>query len=469
MQFKNYFPLLFSVFFLTCTPIKNTTENTSQKNTTTGTQINTETKKNNNTSTAVNTKTNTGTTLSTDAKADAKAKAKEETKIKAEGASSVTGKIMKASENSMLAEINLMRADPPAYVAQIETYLMAVQNDPSWNTSYKNAEMEAGKELIELLRKTPKLSQLKESEGLYKAAVKHGKDVQKQSKITHQGADGTQPFDRIQKYAPTMVDGSENLVSGATDFRDGLIVLLVDSGVPGKGHRVNLLSPKWQYAACYEIGIVDGLDGSWIQLFGTESKKANALEEVNKAPIEEGPADYSFMSADEKSMIEEINLMRGNPRGYIPYVEAYLEEFRKAGWDALTTADEVSTTKELIAVLKKLEPLSILRPHKELFNVAKLHGTDLKQMGKIQHKGSDGSMPYNRVIQGTDLSDGNENIVGGTTFVRESVITLLVDSGIPNRGHRTTLLNPDWNYVACYRIGQVGIMPNTWLQVFGAR
>ncbi len=451
MWYKNYLLLFFSVLFLTCTPTKNTTETISQNNKATQTEVSKEAKEKNNTATGMN------------------AKAEEEAKAKAAEVPAISGKVMKPAENSMLAEINLMRADPPAYISQIETYLTAVQNDPSWNNAYKNAELEAGKELIDLLRKTPKLSQLKESEGLYKASVKHGKDVQKQSRITHQGSDGTQPFDRIQKYASSMVDGSENLVSGATDFRDGLIVLLVDSGVPGKGHRVNLLNPKWQFAACYEIGEVDGLDGSWIQLFGTESKKANALEVVDKAPIEEGPADYSFMSADEKSMIEEINLMRGNPQGYIPYVEAYLEEFRKAGWDAATTADEVSTSRELIAILKKLEPLSILRPHKELFNVAKLHGTDLQQMGKIQHRGSDGSMPYNRVIQGTDLSDGNENIVGGTTFVRESVITLLVDSGIPNRGHRTTLLNPDWNYVACYRIGKVGIMPNTWLQVFGAR
>ena len=52
--------------------------------------------------------------------------------------------------------------------------------------------------------------------------------------------------------------------------------------------------------------------------------------------------------------------------------------------------------------------------------------------------------------------------------VRESVIILLIDEGIPNRGHRMTLLKPEWKYVACYKIGTVGSFPNYWVQKFGS-
>ena len=38
---------------------------------------------------------------------------------------------------------------------------------------------------------------------------------------------------------------------------------------------------------------------------------------------------------------------------------------------------------------------------------------------------------------------------------------------IESRGHRRTLLDPNWRYVACYKIGQVGTMPNSWVQNFG--
>lgn len=446
---KKTYSLLLSIFiFLACNSPKTTTQN-------------------NTSSTSPNTNIATATT---DANNNQVNEATNKNKVNKTGEAGATDSDndMRNEENSMLAEINLMRSDPAAYVAKVENYLNDVKNDPTWTNADKKAELEEGRNLIVELSKTPKLSQLKPNNGLYKAAISHGKDLKKLSRITHVGSDGSQPFDRIKKHAATMLDGSENLVSGATDYLEGLMILLVDSNVPGKGHRKNLLNPKWESAACYLAGEVDGLSGTWVQLFGTESNKNNALEE-EKPPLEEGPADYSFMSADEKAMIEEINLMRSNPKGYIPYIEAYVEEFKKAGWDALTTQDEVNTAKEVIAELKKLEPLSTLRPHQGLYDVATLHGKDLKQMGKIQHKGSDGSMPYNRVVNATELSDGNENIVGGATFVRESVITLLVDSGIPGRGHRKTLLEPKWDYVACYRIGQVGMFPNTWLQVFGAR
>ena len=65
------------------------------------------------------------------------------------------------------------------------------------------------------------------------------------------------------------------------------------------------------------------------------------------------------------------------------------------------------------------------------------------------------------------MTDGNENLVGGPADVREAVILLLVDDGIPSRGHRKTLLNKDWQYGATYKIGKVGYMPNCWVQKFG--
>ena len=65
------------------------------------------------------------------------------------------------------------------------------------------------------------------------------------------------------------------------------------------------------------------------------------------------------------------------------------------------------------------------------------------------------------------MTDGNENLVGGLNTARESVINLLIDAGIPDRGHRMTLMEPRWEYVACHKIGNIGEMPNCWIQVFG--
>ena len=83
----------------------------------------------------------------------------------------------------------------------------------------------------------------------------------------------------------------------------------------------------------------------------------------------------------------------------------------------------------------------------------------------IGHKGSDGSWPWGRVKRDTELSDGNENLVAGGTTVKESLMILLVDSGIAGRGHRKTLLEPKWTQCGIYMIGDVGGIPNAWIPV----
>jgi len=184
------------------------------------------------------------------------------------------------------------------------------------------------------------------------------------------------------------------------------------------------------------------------------------------------PADIgkSSMTSEEQNMVKEINLMRANPKAYIPYIKAYIDNMKKeGGWGASYIAQEEAAANELIAELNKLGPLSQLKAKEDLYQVAVQHGNDLKGMGNVTHTGSNGSSPFDRIDKGTDLSGGNENLVGGLNTVRESVITLLIDNGIPNRGHRKTLLNPAWNYASCRKVGDVGGMPNSWVQLFGKK
>ena len=170
-----------------------------------------------------------------------------------------------------------------------------------------------------------------------------------------------------------------------------------------------------------------------------------------------------YMTTDEISMVNEINLVRSNPSAYVKYVEAYKNKI--AAGKAFGT---IETCNELISELRRLSPLSRLKPAECLYNAAKKHGLDQKPTGSTDHVGTDGSYPWDRVRKECSfMTDGNENLVAGPESVRDAVILLLVDEGIPNRGHRRTLLNRDWNYVACYKIGQVGNMPNSWVQNFG--
>lgn len=183
---------------------------------------------------------------------------------------------------------------------------------------------------------------------------------------------------------------------------------------------------------------------------------------------------YKYMTIREKAMIDEINLLRKNPSGYVPFIQEYIQsmetEIEADAAMATMYQDEISSAYELIEVLNVTDPLSFLKPHEGVYVAAKLHGNDMISSKKFTHVGSDGSYPWDRIIKAApDLSDGNENLVGGPYEIRQSVIILLVDSGIPDRGHRKTLLNPHWNFVACREIGQVGDMPNSWIQNFAKK
>jgi uncharacterized protein YkwD len=172
-----------------------------------------------------------------------------------------------------------------------------------------------------------------------------------------------------------------------------------------------------------------------------------------------------YMSILEWSMLEEINLLRGNPTGYVKYIEEYKNSERAKGKGLSET-----TVNELIQELRSSPKLSILKPSECVYSAAQRHGRDIKQRGKSGHVGSDGSWPWDRVRKSCiGWQDGNENIVNGHDEVRHAVITLLIDEGLSNRGHRKTLLNPKWTHAACYKVGTIGNMPNYWVQNFGQR
>jgi LysM repeat protein len=183
-----------------------------------------------------------------------------------------------------------------------------------------------------------------------------------------------------------------------------------------------------------------------------------------QAASNEPPSTTTAMNSEENDMVNEINMVRSNPVGYIPYIEEYIKDLQKNG----DMGNSIQTAYELIAELRKTPKLSTLQPLQCLYFAARKHGNDQRKRGATDHQGSDGSWPWDRVTRECkDLKDGNENLVGGPANIRKAVILLLVDDGIEGRGHRRTTLNPDWKYVACHKMGTIGDMPNCWVQQYG--
>ena len=209
---------------------------------------------------------------------------------------------MAAMEKEMIYEINQVRSNPKSYIQYLQpmltqaseklkkygkgyknyslTYTSSTKNgkeiktvDTTWH--YTNVEeVKAITTLINDLKKIKALSVLKPDSGIYNAAKKHANDQnQHEWKLLHTGSDGSQPWDRIISFSPSMSFGNENIAGNSRDpitARDIVIQLLVDDGIPGYGHRYNLLDPGWTHVACREENYQSMY--WWIQNFGQQKK-----------------------------------------------------------------------------------------------------------------------------------------------------------------------------------------------------
>jgi len=78
------------------------------------------------------------------------------------------------------------------------------------------------------------------------------------------------------------------------------------------------------------------------------------------------------------------------------------------------------------------------------------HCNDAGRKGMVGHYGSDGSSPFQRIDRyGEAAGYQAENISYGPNTGTEIVMGLFIDDGVPDRGHRTNMLNSNF--------GQTGI------------
>jgi uncharacterized protein YkwD len=160
--------------------------------------------------------------------------------------------------------------------------------------------------------------------------------------------------------------------------------------------------------------------------------------------------DYSKI---EKDFFTEINKLRTDPKCFIPYLEAMIKEFsgnkRKLAENSwLITQEGPDAIKEAIDFLKKQPKLEKFVLDTALTNAAIDHVNDLGPKGITGHVGSDKSTSSERIERyGNWLKTCGENIDYGSETGRECVISLLVDDGVKNRGHRANIFNPEFKCI----------------------
>ncbi len=172
----------------------------------------------------------------------------------------------------------------------------------------------------------------------------------------------------------------------------------------------------------------------------------------------------NYLSPLEKAIVQEINAARTNPKGYASFIEEWKRYYggkllKIPGERIVMTEEGATAVHDAIHFIRSLNPVPHLSPSKGMSLGAKDHVKDQGSSSSVGHKGSDGSQPWDRVNRyGTWEKCIGENIAYGGDKARNIVMYLIVDDGVPGRGHRKNIFNPDfrvigvaWGHHATYR------------------
>jgi uncharacterized protein YkwD len=154
-----------------------------------------------------------------------------------------------AFERALLAEHNAARTDPAGYARHLEALIPyfegTVLRRPGSNVGLQTNEGTAAvREAIRALREQTPVSALEWSDGIFRAARDHVRDQGPRGATGHNGSDGSTMDSRLRRYGAWLSTAAENIDYGSANARDVLISLIVDDGVPSRGHRRNIFNPN---------------------------------------------------------------------------------------------------------------------------------------------------------------------------------------------------------------------------------
>ncbi len=173
--------------------------------------------------------------------------------------------------------------------------------------------------------------------------------------------------------------------------------------------------------------------------------------------------DFSTL---EQDVFDEINEARTAPGSYLSYLKDLRRlyagrQIRLAGNYVINTKEGVRAVDEAYQYLWGTNSMPSLKWSNGMSLSAMDHVAEQGPTGLTGHPSGDGRRPWDRINQyGAGQGMIAENIAYGRLTARMMVLGFIVDDGIPDRGHRINIFNPELRYagLACGDHKQFGIM-----------
>jgi uncharacterized protein YkwD len=155
-------------------------------------------------------------------------------------------------ERAVLQEMNAARTNPEAFIPHLQRHRAFFDGKrfrPPGATYYIITQegQAAVDDAIAFLKGQRPLPPLAWSEGLARAAAELVR-AQSRSGETGHGEGRLAMEARVERHVQWTGSIGENISYGPDDGRDVVLQLIVDDGVPGRGHRANFFSPEFRLA-----------------------------------------------------------------------------------------------------------------------------------------------------------------------------------------------------------------------------
>lgn len=360
----------------------------------------------------------------------------------------------------LVAEMNLCRSNPGKYSEKLEGILKFYHGKLLEMPGEVTIRTQEGREnvvsCIRALKGLAAVPVLLYSETLTQAAELHASDTGPKGITGHTGSNNSSMSSRIERFGEWNGQIGENIDYGNSTPERIVFALLIDDGVPSRGHRENILNPRFLYAGSalaphtvYRFTCVTDFAQS---ISGTTSIPPILSQVSHQIPIKttSNPVSPQSFGAFNDSIFRELNSCRLSPSKYSEKLQATLQYYQGnilaiPGKIRLQTQEGPRNVQSCINALKSTNPVPALQISVALSLSAKELVDTTGARGLMGDQGEDFS---DRISRYGDWSGRISEIMEyGGESPEDIIMNLLIDDGSRDKADRLSLLSNKFNFV----------------------